>query len=219
MIDLQCTDVATMIAGLPDGCSTLIHADPPWKYGDGVPGHGKAQAHYGGLPDDVIARHLAATYRLVPDDGYLAVWCTFPKLFDWARQDDIMRAAKWEYISGGAWGKTNGIGCGHHFRGDAEVCLLYKKGNPHPLNGSKTNLWLAHRQIHSEKPQTALCALVSMGAPVGGLVVDCYAGESASLARACRALGRGYIGAELDPARHALALARFSQQEMFGEAA
>lgn len=213
MIDLQCADVLTMLASLPDGAAALVMADPPWAYDNGTGVQGGAQDQYSGLPCETIAQHLAAAYRVAAPDTYLAVWCTFPKLLEWARQDAILATAGWAYVTGGAWGKTNGMGPGIHWRGDAEILLLYKKGSPRP-HSTESNLWLAHRTGHSEKPQTALRALLRMATAPGGLVVDCYAGESASLARACRALGRAYVGAELDPARHARAVARLSQQEM-----
>jgi N6-adenosine-specific RNA methylase IME4 len=239
-MDLRCQDVRAMIASLPDRCAAFVMADPPWPYSDGGPPMGKrrdapnlrgiAKCYYHGLDEATIAEHLAMTHRIAASDCYLAVWCTFPKIFEWAAHDAIVRQSGWRYVTGAAWGKTGGAwGVGFHFRGDAELCLLYKKGNPRPLTGSASNLWLTGedapgglwleaRSRHSEKPQTALRALVSMAAPVGGLVVDCYAGESASLARACRVLGRRYVGAELDQARHQRALVRLSQQEMLLEA-
>jgi N6-adenosine-specific RNA methylase IME4 len=214
-MDLRCQDVRAMIASLPDRCAAFVMADPPWLYRQGMTeGRGSANVLYSGVDESAIAAHLQAAYRVAADTAYLAVWATFPKLAEWM----ACSVAPWIYVSGGAWGKTNGLGVGYHFRGDTELLLLYRKGNPRPLGGSKSNLWLADRVGHSEKPQAALRALVSMAAPVGGLVVDCYAGESASLARACRALGRRYVGAELDPARHARALVRLSQQEMLLEA-
>lgn len=226
-----------MIASLPDGAAACVLADPPWVYSDGGPPMGKrrdrpnlrgiAKAYYAGLPETVIAQHLIAAYRIAAPDAYLFCWCTFPKLAEWM----AVSVAPWRYVSGAAWGKIGGAwGVGYHFRGDAEILLAYKKGNPKPLEGSQSNLWLtededasgglwlAPRVGHSEKPQIALRALVSMAAPPDGLVVDCYAGESASLARACRALNRRYVGAELDAARHARALVRLSQQEMAMEA-
>jgi hypothetical protein len=225
VIDLRCQDVTAMLAGLPDGSAACVFADPPWVYSDGGPPMGKrrdrpnlrgiAKAYYHGLDEPTIAAHLAQAYRVAAPDAYLMVWCTFPKLLEWMRADAIL---PWRYITGAAWGKPGGtLGVGFHFRGDSELLLLYKKGQPRPLEGSKSNLWLAPRVGHSEKPQNALRALVRMGAPPDGLVVDCYAGASASLARACRALGRRYVGAELDPARHARALVRLSQQEMAWE--
>jgi N6-adenosine-specific RNA methylase IME4 len=215
VIDLRCEDVGLMLKSLPDECAPLITADPPWRYSDGGrdSARGVASNHYDGLPMEFISAHLGKTYRVAAQNAYLAVWCTFPMLHEWILHFNVFHREGWEYITGGAWGKTNGLGVGHHFRGDAEVVLLYKKGTPKPL-ATTSNLWLAPRIGHSEKPQRALRALVAMAVPQGGLVVDLYAGSSASMARACRALGRSYVGAELDPGRHAEAMQRMSQQEM-----
>jgi hypothetical protein len=107
---------------------------------------------------------------------------------------------------------------GFHFRGDSEPLLLYRKGAPKPLDGARSNLWLAARGEHSEKPRLALDALVKMGCPPGGLVLDLYAGATASLAVVCRRLGRGYVGAEIDPERHREAMLRLAQGDLFAEA-
>ena len=113
-----------MLAGLPDGCAALLHFDPPWQYFTGTTGHGAAGKHYKQSPEAEIAALLASAYRVGAPDSYLAVWCTFPKLIEWAREDRILLDAGWAYISGGAWGKTGGLGVGYHFRGDAEILLL-----------------------------------------------------------------------------------------------
>jgi len=235
VIDLRCADALAVVDSLPDGSVAFVHTDPPWIYAGGGPPmglrrnrpniNGVARAYYSGLDEPTIAAHLIAAYRVAASDSYLAVWCTFPKLLEWLRQD----LAPWEYVTGAAWGKTGGAwGVGFHFRGDAELLLLYRKGNPRPIDQASNlwltedapgALWLADRGKHSEKPQVALRTLISMAAPVGGLVLDLYAGESASMARACQALNRTYIGAENDPARHAIAAARLSQQEMLVDVA
>jgi hypothetical protein len=45
-----------------------------------------------------------------------------------------------------------------------------------------------------------------------------YAGATASLAVVCRRLGRGYVGAEIDPERHREAMLRLAQGDLFAEA-
>lgn len=123
----------------------------------------------------------------------------------------------WRPVTGGAWGKTNGLGVGFHTRGDAEPWLLYVKGSVRP-QGHLSNLCLSPRVGHSEKAQGPLRDIVRNYSRPGDLVLDLYAGSSASLARACRATGRRYAGAEIDEARHAEALQRLrldEQADMF----
>lgn len=211
-IDLRCIDALELVRGIPCASVGMVHADPPWKYSGTDTARGHAGAYYEGLPESVIAEHLAATFDVVAPNGYLVVWCTFPKLLEWARKDDILRKVGWHYVSGACWGKTNGLGVGYHLRGDSEPVLFYKKGAMLPLT-TQSNLWLDRRIGHSEKPQEALRALVRMAVPPDGLVLDLYAGASASMARACRATGRRYLGAEIDPQRHAEALRRLALEE------
>lgn len=224
-IDLRCCDVDDMLRSLPGGCADVVHADPPWNYSGGIPTNtgkggvnvrGYARSIYNCLPESAIQEHLELAYDAAISDCYLLLWCTFPKLSEWLGA----YSGRWRYVTGGAWGKqTGGIGVGFHFRGDAEVLLLYKKGAPQPRNRSTSNLWLSDRTGHSEKPQTALRALLNLTTDPSGLVVDLYAGASASMARACRATGRRYIGAEISPQRHATAMLRLSQQEFAMEVA
>ena len=80
-----------MLTSLPDASAACIIADPPWLYSGGQEaGHtGLAGHHSKGLPDKVIAAHLALTYRVAAPDSYLMIWATFPKLLGWAREDAI----------------------------------------------------------------------------------------------------------------------------------
>lgn len=210
MIDLMCGDTADMLRTVLDGSADFVMLDPPWCY-DNEGTRGNAADQYASLSEIVIKSHMHAAYTKAATDAYCAVWCTFPKLKDWLPGAGVFSTG-WEYITGGAWGKVGGLGVGFHFRGDAELVLLYRKGAPKPRQ-TTSNLWLAPRIGHSEKPQKALRALIEMACAPNGLVLDLYAGASASCMRACRATGRRYLGAEIDPARHAEALRRFSLDE------
>ncbi len=210
-IDLRTMDAAELAAS--NHGAALMHADPPWKYGSGKV-NGGASKHYETLHTGNIAAHLEAACSGAQRDAYLAVWCTFPLLQEWFAHTE--QGWPWSYVTGGCWGKLgNKDGVGFHFRGDAEPLLLYRRGKPKPKR-SESNLWLADRTpTHSEKPQRALetlCRLV----PPGALVLDLYAGESASMALACHRTGRAYLGAEKDPERAARARMRLNQGDLFG---
>jgi hypothetical protein len=206
-IDLRCCSAADLIASMAAGSVDGVIADPPWKYGGSVGGSGTsgAAAQYGVMSDEDIASTLAACVDLCRADSYMAVWTVWAKLAGW-----FTLSMPWRYVTGGAWCKSTGFGMGFHAAGDSELWLLYGKGSPRPADGRQTNGVTAPRLGHSEKPQAALDVLVRTVAPVGGLILDPFAGESASLARCCRRLGRRYIGAEIDPDRHAAALRRLA---------
>lgn len=216
-IDLRCEDIGAVLKTVEAGSVAFVHADPPWGYGMNTL-RSEAWCAYDSLSEIEIAAHLRAAYDKAQDNAYLVIWCTFPKLGEWMSTFNSFQRGGWEYVTGGAWGKINGLGVGVHFRGDAELVLLYRKGNPKPGGTAGSNLWLAPRIGHSEKPQKALRALLGLATHPGDLVLDVYAGASGSMAKACRSLGRDYLGAEIDPARHSAAMLALHQQEMVLEA-
>lgn len=210
----------------------LVHADPPWSYGTAVArdtdGDDLAVLPYGVATMSEIADTLDQSFDVAAPDSYLLCWSTFPTLADWLDEAATMR---WQYVTGGAWVKytptATGLelgapGIGYHWRGDAELLLVYRKGRPAPLevirNAHATRvaldeLGLAHlapRGRHSEKPIPWLEELLGAFCPAGAEVLDLYSGL-APLARACVNTGRRYLGAEIDPERHAASLSLLAQ--------
>ena len=215
-IDLRCCDAAELVAD-PELLQSahLVHADPPWQYCAGRTG--RAEEHYTTIPMDDIVQHVSDAYAIAADDAYLVLWCTFPFLIAWLE----VAPKQWEYVTGGTWGKTGQPGTGYHWRGDAELVLVYRKGRPW-LDPSVClrNHYLSHRGTavggtllkHSEKPVPWLTDMVRKWCPPGGRVVELYAGLG-SMARAVLQTGeqRSYVGAEIDPNRHADAMALIAQ--------
>jgi hypothetical protein len=207
-IDLRCCDVAEVLREVRG--VRLVHADPPWMYAAGVPGHGRMGDHYNGLLVPQIVEHVDAAFDCAAEDAYLLLWTTWPILAEWMSASHGMR---WSYVSGGAWAKYGTPGTGYHWRGNSEPALLYRKGRPAPTSTAAiqnlhiTNRWgLLNRDVeHSEKPLPWLRELVQHFVGPGGLVLELYAGM-APMARACALEGRPYCGAEIDPERHARAL-------------
>lgn len=184
----------------------IIHADPPWDYdhrancrGDGT----VSWLDYRTMRYPDVLAHLDAAFDCAADNAYLLLWMTWPHLAPWLAASTGMR---WRYLSGGCWAKTGGIGVGLHWRGDSEPLLLYAKGKPRPLLRNLRNTYVGPRTRHSEKPDAWLTSIVGALAAPGERVFDLYAGLG-SMLRACAASGRAYVGAEIDPARHATAYA------------
>jgi N6-adenosine-specific RNA methylase IME4 len=209
MIDLRRCGVESILDGPTLGAG-LVHADPPWSYRRSQ--NGSADSHYDGLPEADIADHVRRSAAHAAPDTYLLLWCTWPKLAEWMTQD----VAPWRYITGGSWHKTGGrgIGIGYHVRGDSEPWLLYGVGRPKPV-GTLRNAFTAPRQEHSAKPVEWLGVAFRALMPAGSVVFDMYAGLGTA-AIAARDAGRSYVGAEIDPERHAQALRRLSQTTLWG---
>lgn len=199
IVEADAATVAAVVAGTP-----LVHINPPWTYdrpgvcrGDGSLA-GDPDEHYGLLTMEQIAAHVDATFDAAAPDAYLFLWTTWPKLAEWM----AVGAGRWRYVTGGAWHKVGRLGIGFHVRGDTEPWLLYVKGKPRPV-GPLSNGYASQRQEHSEKPAGYLRAVVEALCPVGGTVLDVYAGRS-PLGVACVHADREYVGIELDPERAAI---------------
>jgi site-specific DNA-methyltransferase (adenine-specific) len=192
------------------GAADLVHADPAWQY-DNQNQNGTTDKHYDSNTMADITVMLDKAYDKARNDTYMLLWVPIPLLKEWfdASAGDELR---WQYKSGGVWGKTGRKGIGFHWRGDAEMLLLYVKGKPQPLDNNTSNLHISARTEHSEKPEDWLQILVSTFCSETGTVMDLWAGLG-SMARACSKQVRGYVGAELDTARHTEALLMLAKQE------
>lgn len=208
LIEIRTCSVYELIVDVARGglAAPLVHADPPWSYsGAAPPKHGRQDGHYGGLACSDIVADLDMAAMVATRDAYLDVWCTWPILFEFA-DAWLADPRQWQHLTGGSWGKTGRRGIGFHMLGDSEPVLVFSRGKPRPLPGPVSNRWAtpyweSERGGHSEKPACALADLVRMATRPGDLVLDLYAGESASLARVCALEGRSYLGAEIDPKR------------------
>ena len=231
--DLRCCDVAELLADLAARGERvdLVVADPPWSYDQRISGSGLgAEDHYACLSHADILDHLRAARRLAAPGSRCLLWTTWamlPAVTGWvARYPDSDRVdlAGWRWVSGGSWckaeapddeGRRQGQpGMGYHLRSsESEPFLVLAGPGPH-ARADVPGAWVeAGDGYHSSKPIAWQTYAVRGWCPPGGLVLDLYAGLG-SVARAVRRAGEGrrYVGAEIDPERHAGALALLAQK-------
>lgn len=206
-IDLRCCDVAEVLAEVRG--ARLVHADPPWTYVNaGL--HGNAQDQYALITEADIVNHIDASHDCAAPDARLVCWYTWPKSAEWRAAG--MAGPRWgPETTGGAWLKTGTVGVGYHWRGQTEPVALFTKGSTGRPNEAIINGHASRPGAHSEKPIAWLRAMVRAWTDPGDLVLDLYAGL-APMARACVLEGRRYIGAEIDPERHRMALDRLAMR-------
>ena len=213
-IDLQCADVAEVLGQVGRGSVDLVIADPPWDLYREKPGVADPAGVYSCLTEDQIAAHMATAVTLTRGGGRLALWTCWPLLVGAIVSD---RLPPWldieglEWKSGGAWTKSGrSPGVGYHWRGQSEPVLVGVRSGG-PAGRCLSILRSGHTsdpEQHSRKPAPWIADWVRAWVPPGGLVLDLYAGlGSAAEAVALAGDGRRYIGAEIDPDRHATALA------------
>jgi len=203
-IDLRCCGVDEVIAETRG--ARLVVADPPWCYAREA-GAANPDTHevYDTISEAQIVAHLDASHDCL-DAGRLACWYTWPKDAEWTAAGGA--GPRWgPRTSGGAWQKLDHVGVGYHWRGHSEPVALFTKGATGRSATMLGNGYCSRAGDHSEKPVDWLRAWLLAWTSPGDLVLDLYAGM-APMARACLAEGRRYIGAEIDPDRHAAAVAR-----------
>lgn len=178
---------------------TLCIADPPWSYRN-AGCRGTASGRYRTQSFGDIIDTLNAAYDIAAPDSYLLLWCTYPKIVEWARASADL---KWRHLTGGSWHKSTGMGVGFHVRGDSEPWLLYAKGNPKPRHKSFRNAFASPRKRHSEKPESFLRLAIECFSDPDDLILSLWSGLFPE-GRAALSEGRRVVGAELDPDRFAI---------------
>lgn len=133
----------------------IIYADPPWRYEDSLELENEGSIlHY-----DVMSLEELKGLP-VPDisdkDSILFLWVTMPKLKEGL---ELIEAWGFKYKTCGfCWVKLNPVsktifkGIGRWVMGNAELCLLATKGNPHRIAKNVSQIVMAARGKHSEKP-------------------------------------------------------------------
>lgn len=230
MIELLNCAASEMITQWSGTRAHLIHADPPWDYN--AKKNGAAAHHYECMGTQAIVQDIVDARVIALKNAYLATWVAKGFFFSFVTtlaeiQRDVLVADQWHYLTKCVWVKREDPGgdaplrrdirpgIGFHVRGDHEDLILLRRGKPKPHRQIPSDCWVTPRtDTHSEKPQLALSDIAQLVRP-DGLVAELYAGETASMGRACHPLGRRYRGCELHPGRWSRAQRRLEQGDLF----
>lgn len=141
----------------------IIYADPPWRY-EQKRLQGAAEKHY---PTMGIKEMCALPVADLADkDCVLFMWVTFPMLPEAFK---LMEAWGFEYKTVAfVWLKQNKkspswfYGLGFWTRGNAEICLLAKKGKPSRRSASVHQFIISSIEQHSKKPDITRDRIVEL---------------------------------------------------------
>ncbi len=130
----------------------VLYADPPWRFGDKLPGPGRGAAkHYATMTAAEIWQ-----YPLPPvaDDAVLFLWRVAAMQYE-----AICVAEKWGFLvkSEIVWAKQTPtgkrwFGMGRSVRMEHEVCLIATRGRPQRKSASVRSILEAVNHGHSQKP-------------------------------------------------------------------
>lgn len=160
-----------------------ILADPPWKFRGGK--SRSADRHYPTMKLERI--EMLPIMELAADDAVLFLWITSDMLHHAPR---IMIQWGFEYKTVAfVWVKPPPSGLGYWTRKNTELCLLGTRGKPQRLNAHVSDLIMAPRGRHSEKPDETYIQIEKL---VDGPYIELFA----------RAPREGWDAWGNDPALH-----------------
>ena len=177
----------------------VIAADPPWKFGDSLPGPKRGAArHY-----DVLSVEQIQRFPIPPiaDDAILFLW----RVAAMQREAlDVCVAWGFEPKSEIVWAKTSSAnvtavfvasgvglsyGMGRYCRGAHEVCIVARRGRYKVKDAGARSIFFAPRREHSRKPDDFYDIIKRMTGD-DGPKLDLFAGEPRKNWTAFGELGR-----------------------------
>ena len=152
-----------MTEGLPIGTYNIIYADPPWRY-EQRKVQGAAENHYPTMSIDELC--ALPVERLDEKDCLLFLWATFPQL-----PEALQLIKAWGFTFktvAFVWLKRNKksptwfYGLGYWTRGNAEICLLAKRGKPKRRSAGVHQFIISPVEEHSKKPDVTRDKIVEL---------------------------------------------------------
>lgn len=144
-----------MIVDIDRRLAACICADPPWRFGDKLPGKGRGAAkHYKTLTVDDICNHWYGDIARAAPDALLFLWRVS------SMQQEALDVIKaWGFVlkSEIVWQKLtkhgkHHFGMGRYVRASHETCLIAVRGKPRILTRSIRSTFEAPVGVHSAKP-------------------------------------------------------------------
>lgn len=230
---IDCCDCLEGMKQIPDGSVDLVLTDPPYSSGGAFAGDRKSRTstkytdtNCNGasvLPDfsgdnmdqrgfmEFSRQVFAKCREKTKPEGVIAVfidWRNLPALCD------SLQAAGWVWRGIAVWNKPSARPQKGRFRNEIEF-IVWGSNGPMPLERNVgclpgyykyTTVQTAKRLHQTEKPLQLIEDLLEI-VPRGSTVLDPFMG-SGTTAEACIRTGRHFIGFELDPKYHKIAMDR-----------
>ena len=215
-----CGDSLEIMKQLPDKCIDLVLTDPP--YGMNYQSSWRtATKQFDKIQNDNgiewFKSFIEESYRILKDDTHIYIFCN-----DYAISQfrEMMENVGFTIKRTLVWVKNN------HTSGDlegdyankTEFVIFAHKGRRKLNGGRDTNVLMFDRVATMEHPTqkpTDMCKyLIEKSTKEGEIILDPFLG-SGTTARACKDMGRNYIGIEISPEYCAIAEKRLKQEVLF----
>ena len=197
-------DCAAVLSALPAACVDFVLTDPPYLV-DYRDRSGRSLA--GDVTGDWLVPSFAEVYRVMRPDSLCV------SFYGWSRVEQFVSA--WRRaglrLVGHLTFPKRYTSASRLVRYQHENAYLLAKGQPPvpaaPIGDVIDWTYSGNRLHPTQKPLSVLVPLVEAFCPRGGLVLDPFAGSGSSLL-AAQAVGRRFVGVEVDPRMHGVAVRR-----------
>ena len=223
---IQLGDCYELIKQIPDNSIDLIITDPPYEIGKGgMTGIFKNRDKIGHkYYDAIMDKKLDKGINLSILDEFVRslkkiniyIWCNKDQISDYLDYFVKNKKCNFEFI---IWGKNDPtpFTCGHYLK-DKEYCLFFWKGSY--LKGNYETMKTIYMSNKNKqdgktfnhptiKPLNIITNLIINSSKENDIVLDCFAGSGTTCV-AAKELGRQYIGMEIDPEYHKIAVDRLN---------
>ena len=140
----------------------IIYADPPWRYE--CKRTGAAEHHYPTMSIEELC--AMPVERLAEKDCLLFLWTTFPQLPEALRLIKAggvrCRTVAFVWMKKNKKSPTWFYGLGYWTRGNAEICLLAKRGKPKRRNAGIHQFIVSPVKEHRKKPDETRNKIVEL---------------------------------------------------------
>ena len=225
----SCLDAATGLAAMAAQSIDVTIMDPPYE----AEAHTKMRRAMAGLkgedrevtaadlpfPAITEAERMAVAAEVARvTSRWILVFCQVEGAPKWAR---ALEAAGAQYVRTMVWVKPDGqpqLTGDRPGMGYESIVVAHRKGRKRWNGGGRTGVFVYNKSDGSRhphpttKPQPLMRELVSLFSDPGEIVLDPFAG-SGSTGVACGMLGRRFLGWELSPEYHAIAMRRLRGEE------
>lgn len=219
-------DAYELIKTLPDKSVDLIVTDPPYEIkgvhgGTGIFKWSKISYHEQLMEEDHrlvsgIDLSILGEFVRVMKRINIYLWCNKEQIYDYLTFFVKERGCNWEML---IWAKDDPTPfCSNHYLKDKEYCLYFWETGAclKPTFNTAKTVYVTHKNMADKskyahptiKPEEIIENLI-LNSSGGGLILDPFCGSGTTCAVAKR-LGLPYLGFEISPKWHAVAVDRLN---------
>ena len=222
---IQLGNCYELIKDIPDKSIDLVYIDVPYLFSHGKGGAGALSKRVNRLMSEELYKVKDGIDYSIFDDLcrvmkyiYIYIWCSKEQILDIMKYFIEEKKCNYEIL---VWHKTNPIPMTDNtYLPDLEYCLMFREKGKTKLNSGYElkSKWYVSPINKSDKdkynhptikPLELVKRHILHSTQPNNIVLDCFCGSGTTCV-ACKETGRRFIGMEIDPEYHKIAVDRLN---------